>query len=85
MSMTSPSVALTAIIAVLMLTGCNNDDSRSYEYFAAHLDDARSAVAECTSGSRTGDGCENAQLAVNDAKRHQEIEDLIKQAKEHGA
>ena len=55
-------------IAILLLgislAACGQNEPRSVQYFEAHLDEARAIVAQCRDGSKTGDECANANMAV---------------------
>ena len=42
-------------------------EPRAAQYFAAHLDDARQVVAQCTEGTARGAECANAEQAVVEA------------------
>ncbi len=55
------------LILATLLAGCSRHDARSADYFAAHLDEARTIVAACRNGSVRGDECANAGSAIEQA------------------
>lgn len=58
----------------LCLAACGQSEPRSVQYFEAHLDEAREAVAQCRSGSTKGDECSNADVAVQVAEGRERFE-----------
>lgn len=58
---------LAVLTGPFALTACAQATPRSSEYFAAHLDEARQAVAGCREGTVRGEECANATLAVEEA------------------
>lgn len=56
-----------AIVMLLTVAGCTNQEPRSKQYFDAHLDEARQVVTGCKDGATRGEECNNADLAVQEA------------------
>jgi hypothetical protein len=64
-----------AIALTVGLPACQQEP-RSYQYFMTHLDQARSIAAACASGSKGGDECESARMAVAEADRSAAIKKM---------
>ena len=60
-------VAQTAIVAE-PLAAPTRAEPRGKQYFAAHVDEARQVVTQCTEGLVRGDECSNAEQAVIEAE-----------------
>jgi len=45
----------------MFLVGCNKPEARSVEYFAAHEDEAKAILADCTADKIRGEECDNAR------------------------
>lgn len=63
------------VSAFLLLTpACSPSESRSVEYFEAHLDEARALAAACAKGSSRGTECDNAAVAVKAAENRERFD-----------
>ena len=60
--------AVLALLAVASVVACSQQP-RSVSYFAAHLDVAKTIVADCRTGAHRGSECVNAEAGVASAAR----------------
>ena len=64
----APTPAQQAAVAVPPPIAPAPAAPRGKPYFAAHLDEARQVVTQCTADSAHGDECANAEAAVTEAE-----------------
>ncbi|KGB55936.1 hypothetical protein FG91_00820 [Sphingopyxis sp. LC81] len=55
---------ISVMLLGLGLAACGQSEPRSSQYFEAHIEEARTVVAECKDGSTRGEECTNADIAV---------------------
>ncbi|WP_372784795.1 EexN family lipoprotein [Phenylobacterium sp.] len=66
-----------SLLACAAIAGCSAQP-RSLSFFAAHLDAAKSVVADCRSSAHRGPECEPAEAAVAAAARDARMREFHK-------
>lgn len=73
-------LVLAPVFAAAMLSGCG-EETKSVDYYKAHLDEARDLSARCVHNAAAGENCGNAAVAIRQSAREQFDRDRERTAK----